>query len=164
MSAKPSPAVLEKALKRSKEVAEVESSKPPWKEYVSEGVVSHIPDPGSDGYVDAPVQGHANVVRVWEMNREYYLKRAQASERHYADKARVTIQTKDGKKEVLESLAPSAERKHWKPGKSIFLTLGPLEGWQWRCEEGHTFGFKRGPRPTERGCPYCEGVALAEPA
>lgn len=160
---RPSAKALEKASSRTREAADIASSKPSWDDYVSEGVVSHAPEPGQDGYQDAQVHGHDAVVRMLEMNREHYMKQAQYSERHYAEKPRVEIRGRGGeKKQVLEHMAERSERKHWRPRTGIVVSdLAP--GWVWRCEQGHRFGFERGRRPSMTDCPECGSEAIAEP-
>ena len=42
--------------------------RPRWQDYVDEGVIDSVPEPGPDGEPRASVQGHDKVVRMLQMN------------------------------------------------------------------------------------------------
>lgn len=61
---------VQEAIEHGAKLEQIKKLRPTWDDYVAEGVLDHKPEPGPDGQVEATIQGHDNVVRALQMNRE----------------------------------------------------------------------------------------------
>jgi hypothetical protein len=107
-----SPAEVEQALATHEAVGRAMEQRPGWRDYVSEGVIDHIPDPGEDGVPEAVAPTPEATMRAYEMNLAAEMIEAEHVEQRMGSLPRVTLKGPDGKpRSVTEKNADKADRK-----------------------------------------------------
>lgn len=127
------PEIIQSALDDSTAATKVKSLRPSLADYVAEGVIDSLPEPGPDGKYEAKVRGHDKVVRMLQMNEQ-----ANNLDAWNADNR----SEKPLQRRKREAVDERRARKFFVAPIRSVVGYG-LQGWQYRCTRGHTFGFLR---------------------
>lgn len=65
------------AISETEALASIRKSKPSVEDYVAEGVLDATPEENAEGQIDVQVNGHDRVVRMLQMNEEFYRKESE---------------------------------------------------------------------------------------
>ena len=65
-----SPADIAESVAQAESLEKVKRARPSVEDYVSEGVLPHMPEVDDEGQVNCRIEGHENVVRALKMNEE----------------------------------------------------------------------------------------------
>lgn len=133
----------------------IQRQKPTWQDYVDEGVIDRVPEPGPDGKFEMKVNGHDKVVRMLQMNEKAYEAQAWQADNRAAKRT-----------DMHDARAERKSRKHFKPSIRSVVGAG-MTGTQYRCEFGHLFRFlPRDDRARTMKCVHdgCNGTGVLERA
>lgn len=89
--------------------------RPSVEDYVSEGVIDHMPEVDANGQIDCKIEGHENVVRALQMNEEY-----RRYESNHMDSRAESPRLRQKREERAEAQA----RKRWRPGRKTIVYMG----------------------------------------
>lgn len=129
---KPTREQVAEAVRLNAELEKVQSLRPTLDDYVSEGVLPHMPE----GKFSIPVNGR----RVLEMNEQANRLAGWYGDNHADDPRRRGLREARGEKKA---------RKFFRPPIRSVVGFG-MSGWQYRCARGHTFGFLRAKPDADR--------------
>lgn len=104
-------------------IQKVKSQRPTWEDYVSEGIIDSVPEPGPDGSFNASVNGHERVVKMLQMNEQ-----ANRLEAWHADNSAESPRRRE-RREAREEIKA---RKFHRPRASIIVPEMP---WKRRKRE-----------------------------
>lgn len=111
-----SPAEVEACMSDAAALERVRSHRASVEDYVSEGVIDHMPEEDANGHIDVRIEGHDNVVRALQMNEEF--RRYEAE--HFD--ARVSAPIRSDRREAHEE---ARARKHHVSRPSIIVPEMP---------------------------------------
>lgn len=92
-----SPKQVNQALSEAAILEKAAKLKPSVSDYVSEGVIDHVPDPGPDGKIDQPIKGNRNVIRALQMMEAHYLEKGRIGAARQAGIRRIPMRDRHGR-------------------------------------------------------------------
>lgn len=137
------------------------AQRPGWQDYVSEGVIDHVPDPGPDGVPEAVAPTPEASARAYEMNLRAEMIEAEHVEQRMGTMPRVRLKGPDGKpRTVTEKNAERADRKFHAIRTGVLTAVCKPCGRQVELPERVLRYGLRKPRCKECGRPLSTYVSL----